>query len=419
MNTTFVIIGITGDLSRRKLLPALRQINQRTDHDFSIVGVSRKDVDIAALVGDELAPNSRLVAMDLAESRDYVRLYNDVVHPDGQVVIYLSVPPLAVPQIVAHLGAAGFNRPDVKILFEKPFGIDYVSAQEMIAETSSYFDESVLYRIDHYLAKEMAQNIITFRSRNALFAQVWNNRHIEKIELLASEKIGIEGRADFYEQTGALRDVLQGHLMQLLSLVLMDVPDNFEWGDAPLHRLHALQQLVPADPQDSVRGQYAGYEKEVKNSGTRTETFVGVTLYSDAPEWQGVPLVLRTGKALAEKSTEIRIHFKKSHDEQSNCLRFRIQPREGVEIDLVTKKPGYSHELEQRSLAFSYAPDADLPDAYEQVLVDAIDSRKSLFTSSPEIIESWRVLQPLLDAWSMERVPLVTYEKGSSAEAIY
>ena len=217
MKTTFVIVGITGDLSRRKLLPALRQIHQRTDHEFSVVGVSRREVDITGLVGEELAAFSRLFMMDLANTADYDRLYKEVVRNGEQTIIYLSVPPLAVPQIVAHMGAAKFNQPGVKILFEKPFGIDAESAKEMIAETSSYFDESALYRIDHYLAKEMAQNIVTFRTQNALFAQVWNNRHIERIELVASEKIGIEGRAEFYEQTGVLRDVLQGHLMQLLS----------------------------------------------------------------------------------------------------------------------------------------------------------------------------------------------------------
>lgn len=419
MKTTFVIVGITGDLSRRKLLPALRQIHQRTNHEFSVVGVSRRQVDIPKLVGKELAPYSRLVMMDLASAADYKRLYREVVKKGEQVIVYLSVPPLAVPQIVAHLGAAHFNQPGVKILFEKPFGIDAASAEEMIAETSSYFDESALYRIDHYLAKEMAQNIVTFRTQNALFAQVWNNRHIERIELVASEKIGIEGRAEFYEQTGALRDVLQGHLMQLLSLVLMDVSANVAWEKVPAERLRALQQLQVVDPGQSVRGQYEGYDVEAQNPGSRTETFVGVTLSSSAPQWQGVPLVVMTGKALADKLTEIRVHFTKSHDAQSNCLRFRIQPREGVEIALVTKKPGYSHELEQRQLAFSYPADTELPDAYEQVLVDAIDSRKSLFTSSAEILESWRVLQPLLDAWSMEQLPLNIYTKGSSAESVY
>ena len=419
MKTTFVIVGITGDLSRRKLLPALRQIHQRTDHEFSLVGVSRREVDIAGLVGEELAAFSRLFMMDLANAADYDRLYKEVVRGGEQTIIYLSVPPLAVPQIVAHMGAANFNQPGVKILFEKPFGIDAESAKEMIAETSSYFDESALYRIDHYLAKEMAQNIVTFRTQNALFAQVWNNRHIERIELVASEKIGIEGRAEFYEQTGALRDVLQGHLMQLLSLVLMDVPASVSWDDVPAQRLKALQQLVVANPTESVRGQYEGYDIEAHNPGSRTETFVGVTLRSQAPEWQGIPIVVMTGKALAKKTTEIRIHFTKSHDSQSNCLLFRIQPHEGVEIALVTKKPGYSHELEQRQLAFSYPPDAELPDAYEQVLVDAIDSRKSLFTSSAEILESWRVLQPLLDAWSMEQSPMVAYPKGSTPESLY
>jgi glucose-6-phosphate 1-dehydrogenase len=420
MKTSIVVVGITGDLSRRKLLPALEQIHQNTDLDFTIVGVSRREVNIEELVGAALAPMTRIFTMDLAVDEDYQRLLASIPIDDThQAVIYLAVPPLAVSQIVAKLGKAGFNQRNVKLLFEKPFGIDKASAEEMVAETLSYFDEDNMYRIDHYLAKEMAQNIVAFRTHNSLFARAWNNTFIEAIDVIASEKIGIEGRAEFYEQTGALRDVLQGHLMQLLALTIMDVAGDDAWSSMPAHRLAALQQLQSADVAQSRRGQYEGYQEEAANIGSQTETFVGVTLFSNEPTWQGVPLRLITGKALAQKTTEVQVHFKPYEGAASTCLRFRIQPHEGVEIDLVTKKAGYAREFVSRHLAFIYPPEVSLPDAYEQVLVDAIESRKSLFTSSEEIVESWRVLQPLLNAWSMGDVPMYRYPKGSNLDEVY
>lgn len=420
MKTSIVIVGVTGDLSRRKLLPALEQIYQNTDHEFSIVGISRREVDVAKLVGKTLAPLSRMVQMDLSQQTDYERLLSNLQLSDThQALIYLSVPPLAVTQIVGLMGRAGFSGANVKLLFEKPFGVDFESANDMVEQTREYFSEDDMYRIDHYLAKEMAQNIVAFRIHNALFARAWSNTFIDSIEIIASENIDIEGRAEFYEQTGAMRDVLQGHLMQLLALTIMDTPENISWEQLPAYRLDALRQLMVADVADSYRAQYEGYEQEVNNIGSETETFVALTLTSRDPKWQGVPLHLMTGKALAEKTTEVRVHFKPLGAAASNCLTFHIQPNEGVEIRLMTKKPGYTREFETRPLSFSYPIDTHLPDAYEQVLVDAIESRKSLFTSSDEILESWRVLQPLLRAWSMGDVPMGKYQKGIDVEGVY
>lgn len=420
MRTSIVIVGVTGDLSRRKLLPALEQIYTNTDHEFSIVGISRRDVDVQELVGDRLAPITRMMQMDLANIEDYRRLFGDLKLDDThQALIYLSVPPLAVTQIVSLLGRSGFSEANAKLLFEKPFGVDYESARDMVKQTRQYFPEDRMYRIDHYLAKEMAQNIVAFRTHNALFARTWSNEFIESIEVLASEDIDIEGRAEFYEQTGALRDVLQGHLMQLLALTIMDTPAEISWDNLPAYRLEALRSLASAEVADSFRAQYDGYEDEVENIGSTTETYVKLTLASTDPKWHGVPLRLVTGKALAEKTTEVRIRFKSLGDAASNCLKFRIQPNEGVEIDLMTKQPGYTREFIEQSLAFKYPVEARLPDAYEQVLVDAIESRKSLFTSSDEILESWRVLQPLLHAWAMGGVLMARYAKGSTIESVY
>ncbi len=425
MKTKLLIFGISGDLSRRKLLPALQSIVTGKAFDsLEIIGVSRSNIAIADLLrqstgSSELASISSIFSMDMATPSEYHRLKEYLaVGEDEQLLMYLSVPPSATRQIISLLGEAGFTTPNVKLLLEKPFGVDLVSAEDMNSHIRQYFTDEQVYRIDHYLAKEMAQNIIAFRSGNAMFDHVWDARAIESIELVASEKIGIEGRAQFYEQTGALRDVIQGHLIQLLALTLMDIPSVLDWDKVPALRLKALDYLKSADPQKALRAQYEGYEKEVENTHSHTETFVSLELTSQDPRWQGVPLRLITGKGLHEKTTEIRINFKKAHDAQQNRLTLRVQPNEGVEIDLYTKKPGYEREFEVQKLAFSYPDDAHLPDAYEQVLVDAVLSRKSLFSGSDEVLASWRILQPLLDAWSMDDAPLVTYPFHSTIDDI-
>ena len=360
-----------------------------------------------------------IFSMDLARADDYRELKEYVqLQNDEQLIVYLSVPPSAATQIVDFMGEAGINTPNVKLLFEKPFGVDLVSAQEVIARTARYYQEEQIYRIDHYLAKEMAQNIVAFRGGNALFSHIWNNNFIEAIEVIAAEKIGIEGRAQFYEQTGALRDVLQGHLMQLLALTLMDIPHDFDWGTLPALRLYALQQLKLVDPANVTRAQYYGYQDEVSNRGSLTETFVSLELASNQPRWQGVPITLSTGKALNEKTTEVRIHFRKFHEAQSNCLILRIQPNEGIEIDLFTKKPGYDRRFELQKLQFTYPENTRLPDAYEQVIVDAIRSHKSLFTGSDEVLRSWQILQPVQTAWMMDNAPLRSYAQGSTIDDV-
>ena len=372
--------------------------------------MSRRELKLAELLDETLEGRSKLFSMDMSRVAEYARLAKHLnLRGDEQLLIYLSVPPVAAHQIIELLGEAGLNMPNVKLLLEKPFGVDYVSALEMNRRIGIYFNEQQIYRIDHYLAKEMAQNIAAFRGGNALFTHMWSGDFIEKIEIEASEAIGIEGREQFYEQTGALRDVIQGHLMQLLSLVLMEVPPNLDWDKMPSLRHAALTAIQPADPARAKRAQYQGYQEEVGNPGSLTETFVHLELLSDHPRWKGVTFTLTAGKALAKKTTEIRIYFKKQHDAQGNMLTFRIQPNEGVDMELFTKKPGYDHVLEPQKLSFSYPDEIVLPDAYEQVLVDAIRSRKSLFASSEEVLESWRILQPILDSWEMDQTPLEQY----------
>lgn len=422
MKTKLVIFGITGDLAQRKLLPAVAHIVEegRCD-DLQIIGVSRREVDQGQLLGqyyDRLNQLTSVFQMDLANQDDYYRLRDYINHqPDEQVLFYLSVPPDSSIQIVENLGRAGLNSPSHKLLLEKPFGRDLASAHQMIDNTASYFNEDQVYRIDHYLAKEMAQNIVTFRASNAIFAHLWSNRYIERIEVLALESIGIEGRAAFYEQTGALRDIAQGHLLQLLALTLLPIPDDLHWDNLPSLRLEALRSLLPVDPSRTVRAQYETYRDEVGNHESMVETFVSMELQSDDPRWQGVPMALTTGKALDRKKTEVRVHFRRMNDAQSNYLVFHIQPNEGIAIDLLTKKPGYDQEVEHQKLSYMYSSDTRLPDAYEQVLVDAINSRKSLFATSEEVIRAWEILAPLQEAWNGD-MPLQFYPVGGSARPI-
>ncbi|MGO3702295.1 MAG: hypothetical protein ACTJG2_03885 [Candidatus Saccharimonadales bacterium] len=419
MATKLLIFGITGDLSTRKLLPALRQITQVDEfRSLELYGVSRRDVDKTALLGD-LAEKTTIITMNIAQLDDYHTLKDTLaLADDDQLLIYLSVPPRAATQIVDFLGEAGLNDARVKVLFEKPFGLDLSGAREMVERTERFFQEEQIYRIDHYMAKEMAQNIVAFRAHNALFSHVWHKDAIERIEVNAFETIDIEGRAQFYEQTGALRDVLQGHLMQLLALVLMDTPSNINWDKLPSYRLGALAAIEPAVPEQSFRAQYKGYTDEVGVPNSCVETFVSVVLSSRSARWKGVPLQLTTGKALDKKCTEIKVYFKRQSSSQTDYLTFKIQPHEGIEIALNAKSPGYDNKLTEQHLNFTYPEDVALPDAYEQVIVDAIRTRKSLFTSSDEIVRSWEILQPIVENWNMCPPYIAPYEKGESAEDI-
>ena len=395
MKTKLVIFGITGDLSRRKLLPALKAIIKSGGfEDLSIIGVSRREVDVHQLVSDatggtdELASLTTVFTMDLATAGDYVRLrtYLDP-QEDEQILIYLSVPPSAAADIVDFLGMAKLNTPHVKLLFEKPFGFDLESAQDFIARTGRYFEEAQLYRIDHYMAKEVAAEVIGLRSKAESIEHHWGNTSVASVDIIASETIGIEDRATFYEETGALRDFIQGHLMQLLSLVLMDLKGPFTVIDLASRRFKALEQVAVADPQLALHAQYKGYQDEVNNTGSLTETFASVALKSTDEHWKGVPLRLTTGKNLDKKQSAIIIRY-----------------RDGTE-DIFEE--GAIPAINQK-----------LPDAYERVLVEAIRGRKYIFTTSPEIIRSWEILTPLLRSWEMDNQPLKLYEPGSTVKEL-
>jgi glucose-6-phosphate 1-dehydrogenase len=433
--TILVIIGITGDLSRRKLLPAIEEIVRANavPGKFKIVGVTRQTVSVDDVLRtasggthDFLAKQLSMYQMDVTQAADYGGLsaYLQSIEADfgapSQRLFYVSVPPQVAQPIVGLLGHTGLAAvPNTKLLLEKPFGTDLESAQELISQTTRYFTEDQVYRIDHYLAKEMAQNLIVFRGSNTLFRRTWNNDFIESVEIIATEDIRIEGRSSFYEQTGALRDIVQSHLLQLAALTLMATPHVGQLSEVPGARLAALRQLrLPQDKPLSTavhRGQYNGYRKEVDNAHSVVETYVDLTLESTDPAWAGVPIRLITGKALAQKATQICITYKKDEGNESNLLVITLQPNEGVQLCLWAKVPGYEWRVEQHAMSMAFKDYfAAMPEAYEQVLVDAMQSDHTLFTGSDEVLETWRILQPIQKAWAMsDATDLSIYKPGS------
>lgn len=448
-----VIFGITGDLSRRYLLPSLYHLikdgllHEKTE----ILGVTRGTMTAHDLLGevsiasdkDSAVPDpealqkmrdcTTMFQMDLTNSDDYASLHqklDDMETETGMCMnrlYYLSIPPQVYMPVIHLLGEQNLNtscqhgKAMTRLLVEKPFGFDLQSADDLIKEISEVFGEEQIFRIDHYLAKETVQNILTFRFQNPIFESLWSQQYISDISISAYEKIGIEGRAAFYEPLGALRDFIQSHLLQILAIVTMDQPEILDSDHIHAAKQAALQSIesVPADKvtERAKRGQYEGYRDEVHNPESVTETYAAVTVYMNNPRWEGVPIHLSTGKALSERKTEIRIGFHGASNQSSNLLRFRIQPNEGIELDLITKKPGFTDEMQTTAMDFSYSHDfanQGHPDAYERVLVDAVRGDHTLFATSEEVLASWRVLQPVLDEWKKRSGDLIFYKPGAA-----
>lgn len=457
---TIVIFGVTGDLSTRKLLPSLYELekNGLLHPKTRILGVTRRKFRISELL-DKAKPGIRgmdgrvdtkvlrrlgkkveLYGMNAAQPDDYPTLkqYLDDLEDAAELcmnrLFYLAIPPQISASIITHLGENGLNHGCTKhdtlshLLLEKPFGFDTKTAEELIATTKRYFHEKQLFRIDHYLAKETVQNLVTFRFRNPIFEDIWNNRHIKSISIVADEQLDIEGRANFYEQVGAMRDLIQSHLLHVMSVIMMERPHDIASSD-DIHagRQHVLDTIepVPADKiaERAVRGQYDGYRREADNPTSSVETFAALKLYSRDPNWQDVPIYIRTGKALAAKRTCVMVEFKPKnadHD-HTNQLVFYIQPDESIVVQLWVKKPGYDKTLQVAPMQFSYQQTFDShghPDAYERVLVDAIRGDNTLFATSDEVMSAWRILQPVLDAWAADGHDLRVYKKGSDGPGL-
>lgn len=445
-----VIFGITGDLAQRKLLPALYQLLKAGDlpEQLHIVGISRRDVtrdDVYAkqstFVGEadydknleqHLKDCTEMVQMDLLNADAYRELLEHLQEVEGGYeegasrLYYLSIPSQAFSPIIRLLGATGHNAPlssgdAPRLLIEKPFGYDLASARELVTVLNEHFGEGQIYRIDHYVAKETVQSILTFRFYNPLFESMWNRRHIDHIYIMAREQLDIEGRVNFYEQTGALRDLIQGHLLQLLAITTMDRPELLESEDIHAAKINLLTAVRPIAPNEvdgkTIRGQYEGYRQEVGNPASNVETYAQLQLRIDNDQWRDVPIVLETGKAMDAKHTCIIISFRQREDakQEHNRLIFRIQPSEGITLRLQTKRPGIKSITESANMDLDFARSFDTrpAEAYERVIVDAIRGDQTLFASAPEVIRSWEIIENVLEQWSHNADGLQSYSKGS------
>jgi glucose-6-phosphate 1-dehydrogenase len=458
--TILVIFGVTGDLSRRKLLPAIFDLytkgflpknfrvvgfsrGQRTDtefHNFITEVIGRKKHGHSKKVIGAFLENTHYVCGRFEEPEHYEELAKKLITIDNELgrcsnkLFYLAVPPTFYHTIFQNLADSGLSIPCggaegwTRILVEKPFGKDLETAQKLDQTLGLLFQEEQIFRIDHYLAKETLQNILTFRFSNKLFEPIWNNQHIEKVEIKLWETLGMEGRGAFYEDVGALRDVGQNHLLQMLAFVAMENPGELAAGPIRDKRAQALRALTLIPPSSlstqTVRGQYAGYRRE-KNVApdSSVETYFRIYAHIDNARWRGVPFYLESGKKLSEEKTEISVYFKESttclcrpdaKQHHQNVLVFRIQPDEGISILFWAKKPGFATDLEPKKLSFKYkdSPDvARLPDAYERILFDCIRGDQILFTSTDEVTASWKFITPILDNWNDTRLHI--YEQGS------
>jgi glucose-6-phosphate 1-dehydrogenase len=441
---TFVIFGGTGNLMRRKLLPAIYHLSAQgvLKDKTVIVGVTRRtDLDdksfrvwawnILETAGLSVKDPAFNVWCDKClhyqsigneTSEDYQRLATRLESIEklhglpGNRVFYLALPPSAFPTVTSGLGEAGMNRSSgwTRLVIEKPFGQDIVSAQELNSLVHRYFEEAQIYRIDHFLGKETVQNLLVFRFGNTLFEHTWNRNHIEKVEISVAESLGIEGRAGYYEKTGALRDMVQNHLTQLLTLMAMEIPTAFEADDVRNEKVKVLRQIEPIQAEDVVFGQYTGgkidgqdvisYRKEPNVSpDSSTETFVAMRIKIANWRWHGVPFYLRTGKRMNTRLTQIRVTFhsppvsvfqpfEHSQPVAPNVLVITLQPDEGFDLHFQVKSPGQPTSLKTQQLQFRYQDTfGSLPDAYETLLLDVIAGDQTLFVRADETEEAWRL----------------------------
>jgi glucose-6-phosphate 1-dehydrogenase len=447
-----VIFGITGDLVKRKLFPAIYDLIKAhlLNESTKIVGLTRQNLTTDQILAELTADHQDydkdsldffkdrfdVRTIDVSNTDDYKALKDyldsaeDTLGLCATKIYYLSVPSQAQSTIIKNLGESGLNgkckhgEAETRLLIEKPFGHDLDSAKQLITETAEYFEETQIYRIDHYLAKETVQNISNFRFCNAVFESIWNHDHVARIEVSASELIGVEGRGAFYEQTGALRDFIQNHLLQIVSLLTMEEVDTNSSEAIHHAKLEVLNSIVRINSElvteHAFRGQYETYQDEVKVPDSFTETYAALELSIDNPRWQGVPIVVSTGKYLGKKSTTVKVTFKRQYKEEAdlhNALVFRIEPDEGIDLELYVKKPGFDSELASNDMDFSYKrsfPDTSLTEPYSRVLVDAIRGDNSLFTTSQEIIASWKIVNEVLTSWSANGDGLIVYKNNSN-----
>jgi len=468
---TVILFGASGDLAKRKVIPAMYDLAQYNSLGacYAIIGFARtpmtdetfrNNVGEAAKTISEVGPidpqkwsdfaaNLFYTAGDYSDPDSYVRLVGRLAELEaakklcGNRLFYLSTPPEVYPDIVEQLGRAGLARPNkpnswVRIIIEKPFGRDLASAKQLNKIVLNVFEEKQIYRIDHYLGKDTVQNLLVLRFGNGIFEPLWNRNYVDQVQITASETLGVERRGGFYETAGALRDMIQSHVLQLTSLVSVEPPASFDATAVRNEKLKVLQSIRPFNlemvAQWVVRGQYApgkivdkslpGYrEEQGVKPDSRTETFVAMRLLVDNWRWAGVPFYLRTGKRLARRSTEIMIQFKRAphivfreREVEPNRLVLNIQPEEGVSVSFGAKRPGTEMSIGNVTMNFSYKEGfgGTTRSAYATLLNDCLRGDATLFDRGDSVEAAWSLVDPILDVWSAAKTAGVpVYSSGT------
>lgn len=470
---SMVVFGASGDLSRRKLLVSLAQIFNRDllSEQFYLLGAGRKK-----LSDDQFRQDAQKAIEQNSNdiTSEKIRLFTDKLYyisgdyndpsfykniktrlaelntkhkVDGSCIFYLAVPPFLYTAIVENLGSASLScvgasnaKQNIRLVIEKPFGKDSESAAKLNKVICKCFDESQIYRIDHYLGKETVQNILMFRFANAIFEPVWNRNYIDHVQITIAETVGVEHRAGYYDKAGALRDMFQNHALQMLALVAMEPPTSFDADPIRDEKVKLLRSIRPFQfdraQTEIVRGQYGpgmkadkkviGYRAESGvDPDSKTETFVAAKLLIDNWRWQGIPFYMRTGKSLAHKDTEIAITFKKvPHsmfisaglgDMPANVLVLQIQPEEGISLSFQAKRPGSKICMSTLNMVLNYNSifGAEMPEAYQRLLLDCMVGDQTLFARYDSVEVAWRLLTPLLQAWEKDGSSPYEYSAGS------
>ncbi|HZD64854.1 MAG TPA: glucose-6-phosphate dehydrogenase [Acidimicrobiales bacterium] len=461
-----VIFGASGDLTSRKILPALARLAERRalSSNVAVVGVARTRMDdeqfreLARKVvadhhpaWDRLVAGFRYVAGDYTSPETFDRLWDVLAEVDrdrgtaGNRLFYLATVPALFGAVAEALGREEAGRPPgpgsfSRLVIEKPFGTDLASAQELDRQLHTALSEDQIYRIDHYLGKETVQNVLALRFANAIFEPVWNRQYVDHVQVTVAESLGVGHRGGFYEKAGALRDIVQNHVMQVLGLTLMEPPARVDAQGIRDEKVKALRSIVIPDADtvsgDVVRGQYdpgwvegeqvLGYrQEEGVDPDSATETFVAMRLSVDNWRWAGVPVYVRTGKRLPRRFTEVALQFhgvphlpfahSQARDLRPDALVVRIQPDEGITLRFGAKVPGQSFAVRTVSMDFSYGAAfmEESPDAYERLLLDAMVGDPTLFIRSDEVEQSWRIAEPVLAAFAEGSPPLARYRAGT------
>jgi len=458
----FIIFGGSGDLTRRKLIPALQELSRQNllPDKFAVLGVGRTRYTDATyremMAGNlqdkkELIPSLHYLSMDPEKREDYSRLaerLSEIIREqqmDPGYIFYLATPPALYNSIPVFLADAGLTSQEDgswrRIVLEKPFGTDYLSARDLNRILLGCLEEEQIYRIDHYLGKETVQNVLVTRFSNGIFEPLWNRNYVHHVQVTSSESIGVGKRGGYYDQSGALRDMLQNHLLQIVGLIAMEPPTVISPDAIRNEILKVLQSLRPVTGEDIrtqvIRGQYLtshvgketlkGYrEEEGVQKESRTETFVAMKLYIDNWRWGGVPFYIRTGKRLPTRVTEVVVHFKPSPHtlfckwdqgvDNGNQLVIRIQPDEGILLHFGVKVQGAGFKVQDVNMDFHYRDliDSYLPEAYQRLLLDCMQGDSTLYTRGDAVEAAWRFVDPILEAWEGDpSIPLYGYPCGT------